>query len=158
MQKISNNSLFHFRKATQITESHCGPAVVQMLLGHLNIKVTQNVITKAAGATRTISESGVRIDQMTRAITNLACEADLWYKAHASISDIQTLLLDYGLPVGVQWQGLFTDDEDEINDDTGHYSIVTRVDEEKQELIIADPYKDFAKQDRIITMQTFLKQ
>jgi hypothetical protein len=60
--------------------------------------------------------------------------------------------------VGVQWQGLFTDDEDEINDDTGHYSIVTRVDEEKQELIIADPYKDFRNQDRIISRQTFLKR
>lgn len=155
MPEPSLHNIFHFHKVTQISESHCGPAVLQMLLGNIGIEINQQAITQAAGATKTIVRNGIRIDEMAQAIANLNYPAQLWYKPHATIEDIRTLLDIYKYPVGVEWQGLFSDDDEEINSATGHYSIVTRVDEEKKALIIADPYKDFADQDRIINIEKF---
>ncbi|OGG11707.1 hypothetical protein A2Z00_03620 [Candidatus Gottesmanbacteria bacterium RBG_13_45_10] len=129
-----------------------------MLLGNLNIDVTQQTITSATGISKSdFNKNGIYINHMVRALQILTLDAMLWYKAHATIEDIRVLLDTYGYPVGVEWQGLFSDDE-EIDDDTGHYSIVTCVDDERKALIIVDPYKDFATQDRIIGIQTFLKR
>lgn len=158
MQKTSNNTEFHFQKSTQISEMHCGPAVLAMLLNHIGITVSQEAITDAAGVADTIADNGTRIDQMVTAIDVLHLDAMLWYKEHATLADIKTLLTVYHLPVGVEWQGLFEEDEDEFDENSGHYSIVTAVDDGKKELIIVDPYKDFAEQDRIITQKTFLKR
>ena len=48
----------------QITENHCGPAVTQMLLENIDVHVTQEVITEAAGVTHTIETLGTRVDQL----------------------------------------------------------------------------------------------
>lgn len=150
--------VIRFHKVTQISESHCGPAVIQMLLSNIGIDITQEAITEAAGATKTIIRNGMRIDEMDRAISVLHLPAKLWYKHHATLNDMRVLLDAFKCPVGVEWQGLFSEDEDDIDDSTGHYSVVTRVDDEKQSLIIADPYKDFTDQDRIINIGIFLKR
>ena len=129
-----------------------------MLLSNIGIDVTQEAITIAAGLTKIIEENGMRIDQMADAIAKLHLNAKLWYKEHASIDDIATLLDTYRYPVGVEWQGIFEEDEDTYDENSGHYSIVTRVDTDHNALIIVDPYKDFAAQDRIIGNTTFQKR
>jgi hypothetical protein len=57
----------------------------------------------------------------------------------------------------VEWQGLF-DDEDDDDEDYGHYSIIANIDTLKDELIIVDPYKDFVDQNRIIKISIFEKR
>ena len=145
------------RRIEQITENHCGPAVTQMLLENIEVDVTQEEITEAAGATRTIETHGTRVDQLAKAVHQLAPGAKLWYKEKASPEDLEYVLNECKFPVGVEWQGLF-DDVDDDDEDYGHYSIIAHIDQVKDELIIVDPYKDFIDQNRIVKMSLFLKR
>jgi ABC-type bacteriocin/lantibiotic exporter with double-glycine peptidase domain len=141
----------------QITENHCGPAVTQMLLENIGVHVTQEEITETAGATLTIATHGTRVDQLAQAVDQLAPNARLWYKDRASLQDLEYVLNICKFPVGVEWQGLF-DEVDDDDEDYGHYSVVAHIDEAKDELIIVDPYKDFVDQNRIIKISIFLKR
>jgi ABC-type bacteriocin/lantibiotic exporter with double-glycine peptidase domain len=141
----------------QISESHCGPAVIQMLLENIGVNASQEAITEAAGATQTIETQGTRVDQLAKAVQQLAPGAKLWYKEKASIDDLEYVLDEWKFPLGVEWQGLF-DEVDDEEEDYGHYSIVAHIDKAKDELIIVDPYKDFVDQNRIIKMSVFLKR
>jgi ABC-type bacteriocin/lantibiotic exporter with double-glycine peptidase domain len=141
----------------QITENHCGPAVTQMLLENIGVSVTQEEITEAAGATYTIASHGTRVDQLAKAVSQLAPHAKLWFKEKASFADLEYVLTEKKFPIGVEWQGLFGD-EDEDDEDYGHYSIIAHIDKAKDELIIVDPYKDFVDQNRIIQVSTFEKR
>ena len=74
-------------------------------------------------------------------------------------------------PAGVEWQGLFEEDDDEgkeenesygvlgdsesEDDDYGHYSLVIHANRRKKQLIIADPYKDYFSQARIFGFHEF---
>jgi hypothetical protein len=150
------------KRRTQISESHCGPAVVEMLLSNLGIERTQEEIAQAAGVVNTIEEHGARVDQLALAISKLVPHVLLYYKQYASLSDIDTLLSVYNLPVGVEWQGLFyereEDEEEDDEEDFGHYSVITHIDYEKKAIIIVDPYKDYASSDRIIDIYKFLNR
>lgn len=145
------------RRIEQITENHCGPAVLQMLLENIGITAAQEEITEAAGATRTIETHGTRVDQLANAVQQLAPIAKLWFKEKATVEDLEYVLDVYKYPVGVEWQGLF-DDMDDDDEDYGHYSIIANIDRAKDELIVVDPYKDFVDQNRIIPMSTFLNR
>jgi hypothetical protein len=145
------------RRIEQITENHCGPAVLQMLLENIGINAAQEEITEAAGATHTIETLGTRVDQLAKAVQTLAPIAKLWFKEKATAEDLVYVLDVCKFPVGVEWQGLF-DDMDDEDDDYGHYSIIANIDQVKDELIIVDPYKDFVDQSRIIRMSTFLNR
>lgn len=153
----------HIHQILQISESHCGPAVIQMLLDAVGIRWTQDEITRAAGAVETIEEDGTRVDQLARAVVRLAPHAQFWYKYYSSLDDIQ-YLLSRGYGVGVEWQGLFYESEEEEaaeadeDSDSGHYSIVSHVDEELEAMVIVDPYRAFANQSRIFSISTFLKR
>ena len=138
----------------QITENHCGPAVLEMLLGNIGVDVSQQEITDAAGATHTIETHGTRVDQLAKAVQQLVPIAKLWFKEKASLDDIFYVLEEAKYPVGVEWQGLF-EDMDEDDDDYGHYSIVAHIDKARGELIVVDPYKDYVDQNRIIKINTF---
>src|SRR4029079_8381763 len=116
------------RRIEQITENHCGPAVVQMLLENIGVNASQESITEAAGATETIAEHGTRIDQLAQAVQRLAPGARLWCKEKARLEDVIFVLDEQKYPVGVEWQGLFDEDEDEFDDDYGHYSVIANVD------------------------------
>jgi peptidase C39-like protein len=146
------------RRIGQITENHCGPAVLQMLLENIGVKVTQEEITEAAGATRTIATHGTRVDQLAKAVHILAPGAKLWYKERASLDNLEYVLDECKYPLGVEWQGLFEDSVDEDDDDYGHYSVISHIDKAKDELIVVDPYKDFVDQDRILKISLFLKR
>ena len=138
----------------QITENHCGPAVLQMLLENIGVNASQQEITEAAGATHTIETLGTRVDQLAKAVQELVPIARLWYKEKAKLDDILYVLEEAKYPVGVEWQGLF-EDMDGDDDDYGHYSIIAHIDQAKDELIVVDPYKDYIDQNRIIRISTF---
>jgi hypothetical protein len=159
----------------QISESHCGPAVIQMMLSNLDIAVTQEAVAEAGGAKDLIELNGMRIDQLGMAVHVLAPEVRFYYKEHATIAELVHIVNDYRFPVGVEWQGLFEDedeDEDEAEDDDddeedgsddsetedddyGHYSLVTHADRRRKLLIIADPYKDYIDQARLFHFDEF---
>ena len=149
---------FHHDRFTQISESHCGPAVVQMLLHNLGIVVTQEEVAEAGGASDLIEQQGIRIDQLGRAVRQLAPQTCFWYKDHFLIEELVQIVTDYDTPVGVEWQGLFEDTlEDESQDgDYGHYSVVIMADPKSRKLVIVDPYKDYRSQDRIFTFDFFM--
>ena len=149
---------FHQERFTQIDESHCGPAVIQMLLHNLGIEVTQEEVAEAGGASDLIEQEGMRVEQLERAVRILAPQTCFWYKDHSKIAELVKIVSDYNFPVGVEWQGFFEDTlEDETEDgDYGHYSVVTMANLAIQKLIIADPYKDFRSEDRIFTFDFFL--
>lgn len=144
-------------RACQISESHCGPAVVQMLLGCQGVAVSQEQITEAADACSSIAEQGTRIDQLARAVRYLAPGMRLWHKEGATPADLDALVNGHGYPVGVEWQGVFepSDLEDETRPDKGHYSIVRAIDLAAGELTIVDPYGDFFRQDRVFAIAVF---
>ncbi len=151
---------FAIKRTTQISESHCGPAVIQMLLSNLAVDTTQEAVAAAGGATALIELHGMRVDQLALAVCLLAPTARFWYKEKAKLEDIVALIKDYGYPVGVEWQGYFDgdeedDEEDEDEDDYGHYSVVTQVDRERQEMIVVDPYKDYVSRDHILGFDEF---
>lgn len=152
-RKLVNRTLRH---STQISEAHCGPAVLQMLLFNYGIDTTQENIVKAAGMEKKIYTYGTNIGDFAAATNVLAPTLHFWYKINAKFSDLERLL-NKGYAVGVGWQGLFEEIEDE--DDTyGHYSIVSHIDKEKDELIIVDPYKNFTNQNRIVSVETFINR
>ena len=139
----------------QITENHCGPAVLEMLLGNIGVTLSQQEITEAAGATYTIETHGTRVDQLAKAVQQLVPIAKLWYKEKASLDDLIYVLEEAKYPAGVEWQGLFEDMDDD-DDDYGHYSIISHIDKARDELIVVDPYKDYVDQNRILKISTFL--
>lgn len=147
----------------QISESHCGPAVIQMLLSHLSVDVRQEDIAELGGAASLIELAGMRVDQLALAVKKFAPLLDFWFKEHAALQELIALVSVHHYPVGVEWQGLFEDEEDDEDpddaetedDDYGHYSVVTHVYPRKRQLVIADPYKDYISQARIFTFQEF---
>ena len=145
------------RRIEQITENHCGPAVTQMLLENIGVNVSQEEITEAAGATHTIETHGTRVDQLAKAVQELAPIAKLWYREKASVEDLEYVLNECKFPVGVEWQGLFEDMDDD-DEDYGHYSIIAHIDTVKDEIIVVDPHKDFVDQSRIVKMSLFLNR
>src|SRR5919106_6617700 len=126
------------RRIQQISENHCGPAVLQMLLENIGVNVSQEEITEAAGAIHTIETHGTRVDQLAKAVQELAPIAKLWFKEKASPDDLEYVLDTCKFPVGVEWQGLF-EDMDGDDEDYGHYSIISHIDKAKDELIVVDP-------------------
>lgn len=153
---------YHIPQFTQISESHCGPAVIQMLLSNLGIDVSQEAVAEAGGATALIELNGMRVDQLGQAVYSLAPQVRFWYKDHSTLDELSMIVSHYRFPVGVEWQGLFEDFDDEedeededSDDDYGHYSIITHIDRRRRQLIIADPYKDYISQDRIFSFREF---
>ena len=57
-----------FARSTQISEAHCGPAVIQMLLANLGIEVTQEDVAELGGETALIDLHGMRVDQLALAV------------------------------------------------------------------------------------------
>lgn len=147
------------KRFTQISESHCGPAVVQMLLSSLGIEVTQEAVAEAGGAQELIEMNGMRVDQLARAVKQLVPQVHFWHKEMATLEELAMVVRDFQYPAGVEWQGLFydsPDEEPETDDpDYGHYSVVTIVDPDNERLVIVDPYKDFREQDRIFSYAFF---
>lgn len=147
---------------TQISEAHCGAAVLQMLLETMGVTTDQNTIVAAARAEDSIEEHGLRVDQIATAANRIAPHLTFWYKYYSSLEDLKYLLAK-NIAIGVEWQGLFYQSlEEEAADgeggDFGHYSVVSFYDEELQQIVLVDPYKDFAQQNRVFELDFFLER
>ena len=115
----------------QISEYHCGPAVLQMLLGQHGVVADQERLTELADVAATIASHGARVDQLARAVAWLRAGRVFVVQDHASAEDLVAVVCGHRCPAGVEWQGFFEDreeDEDWDEGDYGHYSIVTRID------------------------------
>jgi hypothetical protein len=148
----------------QITDSHCGPAVLEILLNHLNIKATQSELAAAVGADDYIDELGMSIDELATSIKKVFPQVQFWYKENTTNQELETILHTFQSPVGVEWQGLFystpEEEEDDIEDedeppDFGHYSVVKDIDIENDLITLVDPYRDFADRDRMFSLEWF---
>lgn len=148
---------FNIKKTVQITDSHCGPAVIQMLLSNLGHEHTQDEITRAAGVVTTIARNGTRVDQLAQAVRRLIPETIFWFKEHATLDDIRTILREYKFPVGVEWQGVFGQKSSGRLETDGHYSVITSIDDEKRYITMVDPYEDFKIKDRVISIHRFVR-
>lgn len=143
----------------QISEYHCGPAVLQMLLAHRGVVANQQHLTELADVAATIATHGTRVDQLAHAVAWLRAGVCLWYKDKASAEDLVAVVCRCRCPAGVEWQGFFEDreeDEDVDSGDYGHYSIVTRIDRRRGLITLRDPYPDFCHEDRVFRLEWFI--
>ncbi len=154
----------HLPQVKQETDSHCGPAVIQMLLAYVGKKVTQEDVVSAARIKGRLKVHGARPDQLARAVEILAPDLQFWFKQHATSADLDTLTHEYRWPVGINWQGLFYDtlEEEKKEDpegDHGHYSVVIDVNKKNKTVTIADTYEEYySKEPRTFALQWFHKR
>lgn len=148
-------------RVRQISEYHCGPAVLQMLLGHCGVTADQERLTELADVAATIETHGARVDQLARAVAWLRAGVRLWYKTDASVADLVAVVCRHHYPAGVEWQGFFEDSEDQEDFEAGeygHYSIVTRIDQRRGLITLRDPYPDFWREDRVFRLEWFIRR
>lgn len=148
----------------QITDAHCGPAVLEMLLLTAGVAADQNLITQAAGAEATIQKDGVTVEQLAQATKKLAPHLRFWYKYQATLDDVRWVM-GQGYGAGVQWQGLFYEsvaeeeaEEGKYFDDRGHYCIVNQVDDERGEVELVNPHSIFAGRNQRLPIPVFMRR
>ncbi len=143
----------------QISEYHCGPAVLQILLSQCGVSADQQRLTELADMAATIAAYGARVDQLARAVAWLREGVRLWFKTNATEDDLVAVVCRRGWAAGVEWQGLFEEseeDEDFAEGDYGHYSVVTRIDRARGLITLRDPYPDFCREDRVFPLDWFI--
>ena len=146
LQNSHNNPhLPQMPRVKQISSYHCGPAVLKMLLGFHGVKAYQRDISTAAGIEHSIKTYGITIPQMAAVVQKLAPQFQFWYKADASLKDLQEIITVHSHPVGVEWQGVF---EELADEDNGHYAVITHIDISDNVVMIADPFGRYAGTDR----------
>ena len=144
------------KRVRQISSYHCGPAVVLELLSFLGKNVSQIAIVRSLRAKNKIKRLGLNIYDLARATNILGKnEVVFWRKHRSTINDISLAINKYSYPVGVEWQGVFYEDEDE---DNGHYAVITKVDKKANYLRLCDSYSDFAGVDRRFRIKDFEKR
>lgn len=144
------------KRVRQITSFHCGPAVLTALFSFVGKRATQAGIVRSLRLQNKIKSAGVNVKSLARAAEILGKgEFVFWKKAGAKLSDLETIVNKYHFPVGVEWQGVFYEDEDE---DNGHYSVVTGINLKKGYILLSDPYKRFAGLDRKFRIPDFAKR
>lgn len=140
-------------RIAEISNTHCGPATLAMLLGNSGVRVGQNKIVQVSSTIERIRNNGMAIWEMdvaTKKLSNLV----FWLKYNATTDDIKELLRR-GYPVGIDWQGDFKQYSDK---DDGHYSVVTNISKSNKSIFIADTYRHFAGRDRRIDLKFFEKR
>lgn len=142
-----------------MTDSHCGPAVLEMLMSFLGEKINQNKFVKAAGAQSKLEEYGMTIPDMKKAVEILAPNYKFWYRDHGTSEELNYLINEKKYPVGVEWQGRFLQyaDDNDFPDD-GHYAVAVAINIPDNKIRIADPFEPFAHKDRKFYLDKFLKR
>ena len=116
-----------------------------MLFSYLGVYIDQDEIVEAAGVGDKLKIFGMTVFEMKLAVKNLYPYAAFWFKPDSSLRDLTDLISEYHFPVGIEWQGVFYEDDDE---DNGHYGVITHIDTANNVVMVADPYKRFAGVDR----------
>jgi hypothetical protein len=152
--------MLRLKRFAQITDSHCGPAVIQMLLYRYGFTYSQKQIVAAARAKTRLIKEGTRPDHLARAVRVLAPAYRLYFKDLATSRDLNLLINTHKVPVAVNWQGLFYDtvlEEKKFSpfDDHGHYSIVIGFDPTKDSLVMAEPYYEYTPKPRTFKYSWF---
>ena len=153
MRETSTNQYFpSMKRVEQITDAHCGPAVIEMLASHYVVDIDQQQVVEAGGVGDKLQIDGMNLDDLALACSRLLPPTlQFWYKTNSTISELYQITSAFGLPVGVEWQGVFDDSDGE----DGHYSVVTHVDTVHNFVAMADPYGEFAQKDRIFRVTFF---
>jgi hypothetical protein len=138
--------------------------VLEMLLSHLEIVTSQTKLTAAIKAEEYIDDRGTTPKELAQACAKITTKAQFWYKEHTTIEDLDALINQYKYPVGVEWQNLFYDSVEEEFEDTdgqpfnydfGHYSVVSQIDTENDEIVMIDPYFEFEDTYRYFSLSWF---
>lgn len=154
--KVTGVPFSKMKRVKQITNYHCGPAVLSELFSFVGKNVSQKAIVKALRAERKIKKLGLNIYDLSKAAKILGNgEYIFWRKHKATIANVSTMVNKYKYPVGVEWQGVFYEDADE---DNGHYAVVTKIDKEKDYMRIYDSYPEFSGVDRRFKIKEFEKR
>lgn len=147
----------------QESDSHCGPATLQLLYSYLNRSFTQEEIVAAAGITDRIIEHGTRPAELARAVSTLTPDLQFWFKPQASRQDLHQLICQHRWPAGINWQGMYyetpaeelTAEPGKILGDNGHYSVIIDLELDRDEVVIADPYYEFSDKPRTFSLTWF---
>ena len=118
---------------------HCGPATIEMMYSFYGVSLSQDAVAETIGDVGRITERGCSVDELAQAVEALTPEYILLGKLCATIEDLRVLTGQYCLPVGVEWRGRFLEPDGHIWEE-GHYSIITRVNEDADTLDVIDPY------------------
>lgn len=144
------------KRVAQVTSSHCGPAALVSLFSFLGVRTSQGRIVKSLRAENKIVNTGLVIKDLARGVRMVGKgQFTFWKKENATIGDLDRIVNKYKFPVGVEWQGVFYEDEE---GDNGHYCVITEVNRPKGYLKLADPYKRFAGLDRKFRISDFEKR
>ena len=136
--KLLGRSVPSMKRTAQISVYACGPATLEMLFSFVGVKVSQTSLIRSIRAQNKIKLYGIDVHDMAKSAKIAGKGAfNFWRKQYAKISDLDQIVNKYKFPVGVEWQGVFYENEDE---DSGHYGVVTKVDKKSGFLRIADPY------------------
>lgn len=153
---IMGRAFPQMERASQVNVSSCGPAVICTLFSNLGVEANQRKIVSSLRVKEKIKKYGLNVNEMAKAAKNIGKkEFTFWKKNNAKLSDLKQAINKYKSPVGVEWQGVFYEFEDE---DNGHYSVVTRFDKKAGYLRIADPFKEFQGVDRRFNIKFFEKR
>lgn len=147
------------RRVSQRTDSHCGPATLEMLFSFYGVDIDQDKFVKAAGAEEKLEEYGVTIRDMLKAVDVLAPDFKIWYRDHGTKDELDYIINKKNCPVGIEWQGRFLQysDDNEFPDD-GHYAVAVGIDIPKNIIVLADPFEPFSHKDRRFYLDKFLKR
>src|SRR4030042_2856431 len=107
VKKSSSRPFPRLHRGRQITDDHCGPAVIEILASNIGINADQEDIVEAAGATQSIKKRGMTVAEMGTGFIKMHPECTFWYKHKATIRDLDKLVNGMHYPVGVEWQGEF---------------------------------------------------
>jgi len=141
------------RRVEQISDSHCGPASLVMLLSYLGVDVSQEAVVEHAGVWDKIPDYGMLVPELATAVKKLTPQFQFWYKENSSLDDVRQIIERFRYPVGVEWQGVFYEYSD---GDDGHYSVITHVDQINGVITIADPFGAYSGGDRVFHTEEFL--
>lgn len=154
--KIFGKPFPSLKRPKQITVYHCGAAVLESLFSFVGVKVSQQQLVRSIRAQKKIVVYGLSVPEMAKA-AKIAGKGKFtfWKKSYARVRDLHMIVNKYNYPLGVEWQGVFYEFEDE---DNGHYSIVTAIDMEKEVVRISDPFHIFSGVDRKFKIDEFVRR
>src|SRR3989344_6973377 len=125
MRKTSNKPGFPgMKRVRQRTNSHCGPAVLEMLLSELKIFINQEKFVAAMNVEDKLKHHGMTVTELGDSVKRMVPTVNFWYRRGATVTTLNQLVNEYEVPAGVEWQGIFGKASD---GDDGHYAVITRI-------------------------------